>query len=260
MSSVEEISIGLHSLGSFNTLLGYPELLSRFRGLHLHGCHGSDSFRFTAPLLGRLESLSLEDCKVGQIEISEGSTRRHSQTESRAPKPLGLGSPNSFRSLVIVNICGCHELVEVTSLIYCSPLLKTLSISGCDSLKEVIVGMVENIEETNSELFLCLARLDLGGLPSLERICRGALTFPSLKELRVCRCPKLKELPLNSGSAKALQVIEGETAWWWRLDWNDPAAKQVFFTKFSARPPYLVDFVFQAGMVECSTLIPLNHR
>lgn len=237
MRSVEEISIELRSLGGLNTLLGYPELLSCLRGLRLHECHGSDSFRFTAPSLGRLESLRLVNCKVGQIEINEheGSMRRYSQTESRAPKPSSLRSPNSFRSLVDVDIHGCHELVEVTSLIYCSPLLKTLRIFGCDSLKEVIVGDVENIEETNSELFPCLAYLELGRLPSLERICRGALTFPSLKELHVGGCPKLKELPLNSGSAKDLQVIKGMEEWWQGLEWNDPAAKQVFSTKFSTR-------------------------
>ncbi|PKI67359.1 hypothetical protein CRG98_012229 [Punica granatum] len=70
-------------------------------------------------------------------------------------------------------------------------------------------------------------------LDNLERICRRALPFPALKEIKVQKCPKLKELPLNCDSAKnSLKVIEGEQEWLEGLKWDDPASMQVFSTKF----------------------------
>lgn len=126
----------------------------------------------------------------------------------------------------------CKKLVDVTSLIVHAPTLKILYVNCCPSLKEVIISDIENTSVATNRIFPCLAYLSLIHLESLERICRTALPFPSLKKIQVLVCSKLKKLPFNCDSAKSLQVIEGMKEWFEELEWDDPAAEQVFSAKF----------------------------
>lgn len=241
MQSLEEISITLCSLDSAKKLLGYATLHRYLRKICLHLIHDLNSFRISTSLLRRLEhlsSLDIRNCQTRQIEItgedeiSKGSPRRYSNMESLTPKPSSFVSLDNFHSLKDVTIINCENLVEVTSLICHAPILKMLHIESCASLEEVIIGVIENNDVSINRIFTCLACLKLVRLTRLERICKGALPFPSLKEIKVLECYKLKELPLNRNSAKALQLIEGNQEWWEGLDWNDPGSKYVFSTKF----------------------------
>ncbi|OWM82924.1 probable disease resistance protein At5g63020 [Punica granatum] len=244
MQSMEEIDITLTSPEGVEKLLSCPKLPSRVRGLCLCRCNGLASFRISMPFMrrsGYFQSLYLYRCDFKEIEVGSGEYegsyespgRYSSYVESLAPKPASFASWDCFQSLRNVRIFHCTGLENVTSLIYHAPFLENLCIERCDSMEEVIVGDIEDNHVTSNRVFPLLASLRLDDLYNLERICRRALPFPALKEIKVRGCFELKELPLNCDSAKnSLQVIEGEQAWWEGLKWDDPASEQVFSTKF----------------------------
>ncbi|MBA0635892.1 hypothetical protein Godav_024734, partial [Gossypium davidsonii] len=72
------------------------------------------------------------------------------------------------------------------------------------------------------EPFLKLESLHLAHVPKLNNIYRYALPFPCLKNIFIDTCPELRELPLNSDSAKGNQItIWGESDWWETVSWEN---------------------------------------
>ncbi|XP_028775882.1 putative disease resistance protein At5g05400 [Neltuma alba] len=123
-----------------------------------------------------------------------------------------------------------------------APLLQELEISNCDSMEEVIkeeevedcsIKNNENMDSSSSFVFSSLVILRLCNLPRLESIHKASLLFPSLRYIGITSCPKLNKLPLDSNSAKhKLEHIHGPQDWWDKLEWDDPAAKHKFQSKF----------------------------
>ncbi|PKI64239.1 hypothetical protein CRG98_015349 [Punica granatum] len=127
-----------------------------------------------------------------------GSLRLPSYPEI-SPEISHLESQDCFRRLERIIIEDCDKLREVTVLIYHAPCLTYLRISCCESLRELIAGDVEDSHV--GKILSSLIYLDLGALPELESICRGALSLPSLELLQVVKCRQLKKLPLKSSSS-----------------------------------------------------------
>ncbi|XP_054816950.1 disease resistance protein RPS5-like [Prosopis cineraria] len=132
-----------------------------------------------------------------------------------------------------VTIRECHSIHYLTWLKH-APLLNRLEISNCTSLEEVIKGEGSEEEKANVDsIFSSLVLLSLDDLPNLKSIHERVLSFSSLVSIEVYDCPNLKRLPFDSNSAKAkLRLINGEPEWWDSLEWDNPAIKTTFQSRF----------------------------
>uniref|UniRef100_A0A2N9HK72 Disease resistance protein At4g27190-like leucine-rich repeats domain-containing protein n=1 Tax=Fagus sylvatica TaxID=28930 RepID=A0A2N9HK72_FAGSY len=81
-----------------------------------------------------------------------------------------------------------------------------------------------------------LKTLRLEALPELKSICSSSkvISWDSLKQILIQRCPKLKRLPLSlpllNGQLSpppSLKKIEAEEEWWESLEWDSQDTKNV---------------------------------
>ncbi|RVW72823.1 putative disease resistance protein [Vitis vinifera] len=101
---------------------------------------------------------------------------------------------------------------------------------------KALLEELEGLEHINW-VSLPIVGLILHYLPNLRSISRRALTFPSLKTLRVTKCPNLRKLPLDSNSARnSLKIIEGTSEWWRGLQWEDETIQLTFTPYLNASP------------------------
>ncbi|XP_028805897.1 probable disease resistance protein At5g63020 [Neltuma alba] len=136
-----------------------------------------------------------------------------------------------LRTVEILEVNTIHHL---TWLKY-APLLQELSVGQCSSIEEVIKG--EILEDEKDTIFPSLVELTLFKLPNLRRIHERVLSFPFLRSIMVYNCKELKKLPFDSNSANAkLRGIGGSQVWWDNLEWDDPAIKSTFQSKFRPSP------------------------
>ncbi|MFQ6620801.1 hypothetical protein Gotur_002260 [Gossypium turneri] len=170
-----------------------------------------------------LQCLSLSDCEdLQEVKI-----------ESNIIEGAGC-----FKSLGFVYLFDCNQLRD-TSWVVFAPQLEVLMIMDCKSLEEIIseekLGEVTK-SKANTNLFSKLEAFYLYCLPKMKTICRHALPFPQLEEIRIRECPMLKKLPLNFNSAKGHRlVIEGEEGWWKDVEWEDESTRIAFLPSFKPR-------------------------
>ncbi|KAK7362943.1 hypothetical protein VNO77_05068 [Canavalia gladiata] len=136
-----------------------------------------------------------------------------------------------LRNLRTVDILFCDSITHLTWLRY-APVLEFLSVGLCSSIEEVVKEV--DSDDANNDIFSNLTHLLLTDLPKLKSIHRKALSFPFLKVIVVDGCPNLRKLPLNSNSAKdtLIQIRGDHDDWWNNLEWEDPALKDQFRSKF----------------------------
>ncbi|KAH9714948.1 hypothetical protein KPL71_020845 [Citrus sinensis] len=146
------------------------------------------------------------------------------------------GEVQKMRKLHFVTIYECSNVKDFTWLVFV-PNLKWLRICYCDDMEEIIsVEKLSEVSEMMGELnlFSELELLVIRNASNLERIYRVPLPFPQLKVIDISECPKLKQLPLNSSSAKGRKiVIYGEKEWWEELQWEDQVTQNAFSPCFS---------------------------
>ncbi|VAH72814.1 unnamed protein product [Triticum turgidum subsp. durum] len=100
------------------------------------------------------------------------------------------------------------------------PNLRSLQIRFCDSLERVFYESV-----AAEHALPGLQSLQLWELPELICICGGVL--PSLKDLKVKGCGKLKGIPIGvTENNPFFATIIGETQWWNDLVWGDESVKR----------------------------------
>ncbi|KDO48645.1 hypothetical protein CISIN_1g044424mg, partial [Citrus sinensis] len=107
----------------------------------------------------------------------------------------------SFRNLKELQAVGCKGLKHLVTSTTAKSLegLISMKIFGCRAMTEVVVSDQEedgapNLELKQEVVFSKLKRLDLCDLDSLTSFCPAnyAFKFPSLQDLSVIGCPKLK--------------------------------------------------------------------
>ncbi|KAJ4721510.1 Disease resistance protein [Melia azedarach] len=121
-------------------------------------------------------------------------------------------SSTSFRNLTTLTVLICHGL---TSIVTCSAAkslvqLRKMSIRSCDGLTE-IVAADEGDETKDYEInFSQLKELDLFNLVRLTSFCSAncTLKFPSLEELNVEDCRKMKSFCGGEISTPKLQKVK----------------------------------------------------
>ncbi|KDO40576.1 hypothetical protein CISIN_1g0403321mg, partial [Citrus sinensis] len=99
------------------------------------------------------------------------------------------------KNLTRLTVCNCRNLgcLFSSSIVSSFVRLQHLQIWGCPVLEEIIV--VDDQEERNKNIvmFPQLQYLEMSNLEKLTSFCTGdvnIIEFPSLKELRISRCPK----------------------------------------------------------------------
>ncbi|PRQ50768.1 putative leucine-rich repeat domain, L domain-containing protein [Rosa chinensis] len=147
-----------------------------------------------------------------------------------------MTNQSCYIALQHVSVSSCFQLNDMTWLIFAQNLIR-LYVYGCSGMREIISSQRLGAHVVRDmKPFAKLSVLDLWGLPLLSSIYRSALPFPYLSEIRISGCPALKELPLNSSSARGCNlIIQGEEWWWNRLQWPNEDARNAFLPCFRHR-------------------------
>ncbi|GKV45636.1 hypothetical protein SLEP1_g52698 [Rubroshorea leprosula] len=213
---------GLPKLSSFCTGkcdFEFPSL----KKVIVRGCHGLKNLvsYSTAKSLEQLESMSITDCdsvkeiveclednvKDGIVFSQLNSLRLHSlpKLSSICTRKCDFELP----SLKQVFVTGCHGLENLVSYTTAKSLkrLETMSITDCDSVKEIVECLEDNVKD--GTVFSQLNFLGLHRLPKLSSFCTRKCDFelPSLKEVYVDGCPGLENL-VSYTTAKSLKRLE----------------------------------------------------
>ena len=101
----------------------------------------------------------------------------------------------SFWNLTILVVFGCKELIHLATSFTAKTLVRlvTVQVYGCRAMTEVVINDKEGVEKEEI-VFHKLKTLELLNLDSLTSFCSAnyTLKFPSLQDLSVIGCPKLK--------------------------------------------------------------------
>ncbi|RVW24676.1 Disease resistance protein RPS5 [Vitis vinifera] len=212
LEHVDDIYIHLTSVSSIQTLFNSHKLQRSTRCLLLF-CERMNLVQLSL----YIETLYIIDCvELQDVKIN---FEKEVVVYSKFPRHQCLNN------LCDVKIDGCGKLLNLTWLI-CAPSLQFLSVKFCESMEKVIDderSEVLEIEVDHLGVFSRLKSLTLLCLPKLRSIHGRALSFPSLRYIRVFACPSLRKLPFdsNTGVGKKLEKIKGEQEWWDELKWED---------------------------------------
>lgn len=141
-------------------------------------------------------------------------------------------SPIAFQTLATLDISKCHGLINLGTIQAARSLvqLKKLTVTNCERVEEVFVHIQDGAKDEIA--FTHLKHLGLYSLPSLTSFCPGDCNFefPSLEEVIIRGCPRMRLFSQGVVSTPKLQVVqltEGEDKGHWNSDLNT-TIKQVF--------------------------------
>ncbi|XP_065867944.1 probable disease resistance protein At5g63020 [Euphorbia lathyris] len=210
--------VGSHFiLGEFS--VGELERLENLKALSLTI---KDAYIYRQVLNSQKLSSCIETLLVEDLEPPYGEL-----VGTKTQTVYGINKVRCFDKLRKVRICCCHYLQDLTWVMR-APKLMELIVRWCENL-QVISSYEGEENEKDLDPFARLEFLVLIGLPQLKSICWKPMLFPFLYDIRVCGCPMLKKLPLNTNSAKGCDLeIEGTTDWWFKLQWEDDPTRIAF--------------------------------
>ncbi|XP_065874356.1 probable disease resistance protein At5g63020 [Euphorbia lathyris] len=167
-----------------------------------------------------IRALSLEHLK--SIEFSPTENMNHFEklhiSASEHLEQIDFNSKFAcFASLREVAVENCPCLLNLNWLVQALNL-EVLKIADCETMREVITGDPSG----NPVTFPKLEVVELEKLPKLEKLGSNALSFPSMKRMKVFDCPMLSNVPLNPEIIKARKIIiEAEEDWLKDVEWID---------------------------------------
>lgn len=87
-----------------------------------------------------------------------------------------------------------------------------------------------DISESSTATFRCLKHLEFCGHGKLESLCESSVTFPSLENMELKFCPKLKRLPFKMQSLppklhRLLVAGSSPQTTWNTLEWEEEGVK-----------------------------------
>ncbi|KAF8751345.1 hypothetical protein HU200_012228 [Digitaria exilis] len=179
-----------------------------------------------------------------RVENCEGLESLVSVDEVQTPSAMGnLHKPwfckgvqdaTSFSCLEHLFLDCCPNLIYLFPSALCLPNLETLHIRFSDILQRVFDCSVLG-EDTLPRLH----SLQLWELPELTCVCDGVL--PSLKNLKVKGCAKLRKIPVGvNENSPFVTTIGGEQLWWDGLLWDDETIKRwLLFRNWGPLLPHL---------------------
>ncbi|XP_058007428.1 uncharacterized protein LOC110661427 isoform X2 [Hevea brasiliensis] len=131
-------------------------------------------------------------------------------------------SSASFRNLKALKVSECNALINIVTSSTAKSMvqLETLTVKSCNMLTEIVGGdQGVGIGSTDEIVFSKMKTLQLEDLQSLTSFCLGSYTFnfPSLEQLTVHKCPKLRIFTAGVSSTPKLGKLGG--VWTsWQLD------------------------------------------
>ncbi|ESQ29318.1 hypothetical protein EUTSA_v10023258mg [Eutrema salsugineum] len=210
-------------------ILGDPRLANCINSL---GIRGFKEKPFNMSSLLSMENLSVLHVDGSHVSAIDTYIKcRGSKTDSSH-----LHNPTSpcFTNLSVVTIYSCHGIKDLTWLLL-SPNLTRLRISRSEEVEEIInKEKATNLARITP--FQKLEYLFLDNLPELESIYWSPLPFPSLRDIEVDYCPKLRKLPFDATSVPRLDgfgismVPEEQKT---ELEWEDEDTKHRFLPLFA---------------------------
>lgn len=189
---------------------------------------------FTAENMNRIRSCVIKDCnKIRTIvDDNTGGSLILNNLEQlhmiNLPdlKNIYEGPMQGLSSLKTLILCNCPMLTWVCTygVILQLPELRHLEVKGCYEIKEIFNGSTNIV----SPILPNLKKIILVDMPQLTSILvSNSFEWPSLKRLKILKCPELKRLPFQKNSAVNLTSIEAEMSWWEALE-NDQDFKDQF--------------------------------
>ncbi|TXG69578.1 hypothetical protein EZV62_004513 [Acer yangbiense] len=116
----------------------------------------------------------------------------------------------SFQNLISMDVSGCNGLRSLVTATVAKSLvqLERMWIKNCNEMTEIVA--IDGDVKEDEIIFNKLERLELIDLSNLTSFYSGnyTLNFPSLDELLVTRCPKMKFFSSGISSTPKLQQIE----------------------------------------------------
>ncbi|KAM0919598.1 hypothetical protein ACQ4PT_008073 [Festuca glaucescens] len=207
-------------------ILGHAELISLKSLTETDQVWSLNTGKMTAA-----QELWIEECHqlenlflVEEVHVLSRIGKLHniwiSNMENLAYFCQGIEVLTSFSCLMHLHLDCCPKLHFLFPSSLRLPNLRSLHIRFCDSLERVFD------EPINAEYALPgLQSLQLWELPELSCICGGVL--PSLKDLKVRGCAKLKKIPVGvTENSPFFTKIIGEARWWNDLVWDDEGIKR----------------------------------
>ena len=215
LEHINDISIRLTSIQSIQRLFESHKLRRSTTSLQLARLGGVNQVQLVSPSC--IKELVLGGCdELEEVKIIHFEKQ---VVPSKFPNPQCC-----FNHLLSVHVIECNKLLNLNWLIH-APKLQYLHIADSKIIEKLIEDeRSEGSEiESGSSVFFRLIRLTLWNLPKLESIYEHPLPFPSLRQIAVGRCPRLKKLPFDSSicMSKKLEEIKGYQEWWDGLEWND---------------------------------------
>ncbi|KAL5227172.1 hypothetical protein ABZP36_015437 [Zizania latifolia] len=140
----------------------------------------------------------------------------------------------SFSCLKHLMLDCCPNLKWLFPSMIRLPNLEKLRIRFCDIMERVFEGD----RVLGDDALPRLQSLELWELPELSCICGG--TLPSLKNLKVRGCARLRKIPVGVNENSPFVTTIGESLWWDSLIWDDESIKRwVLFRKWGPMLPHL---------------------
>ncbi|XP_030959627.1 uncharacterized protein LOC115981550 isoform X3 [Quercus lobata] len=179
--------------------------------------------------------------QLRELELYKLPTLTHLWKEDTQPSPILYNLENlivsfcdklkilvpssiSFQNLTNLEILKCHGLINLVTSSTAKSLvqLKKMSLSECERITEVVVG--EGGEASEVITFTQLIYLKLDSLPILASFCSESYSFnfPSLEEVIVRQCPKMKTFSYGALGTPKLKKVQStqEDEWHWKVDLN----------------------------------------
>ncbi|TXG69557.1 hypothetical protein EZV62_004492 [Acer yangbiense] len=151
--------------------------------------------------------------EYGDIEKVYGARGRSTHVECNSLITL-MPTSASFQNLGYMEISGCNGLRNLVTTAVAKSLvqLERMRIKNCNGMTEIVANGDVKEDEI---IFNKLRTLELTDLSNLTSFYSGnyTLNFPSLNELRVTRCSKMKFFSSGISSTPMLQQIK----WGWSM-------------------------------------------
>ncbi|PAN28011.1 hypothetical protein PAHAL_5G124700 [Panicum hallii] len=183
--------------------------------------------------MAAVRELWLENCDHLESLLSADEVQALSTVGNLSSLCKGVEDVTSFSCLKHLLLYCCPKLLYLFPSALHFPNLKTLHIRFCDVLKRVFDSSVLG-EDTLPRL----QSLQLWELPELTCVCGGVL--PSLKNLKVRGCAKLRKIPVSVNENSPFVTTTGEQLWWDSLLWDDETIKRwLLFRNWGPLLPHL---------------------
>ncbi|XP_058075714.1 disease resistance protein RPS5-like [Magnolia sinica] len=241
LERLNHLNLSLSNVHALERLLCSSKLRNVTRYVYLTDLTISNQLSSVFTAMKSLQRLTLRRCN-GLVEVTiSGYAKKDDDYPVSSLEWLDLWElphlncirvgRGCFRNLHSIRIESCDKLKKIYGLLQLESL-ETILIEDCNELEEVM-GTVIPDDEVGDIGLMQLKRITLGYLSELTSICSYALHFPSLEEIDVINCPKLKKLPLPLHSThNSPRKIRGEKEWWDNLQWEEDGIKSYFLPFF----------------------------